>query len=87
MHVAPAESSTVVTPIKTGLPQLSSEDDVGEASVAVLIDHVQELESAAGGGDIELVVQRPHVIGRSARSRTVGRRQRKGAAHLQHHGD
>ena len=40
--------------------------------MAVLIDHVQELESAAGGGDIELVVQRTHVIGRSARSRSVG---------------
>jgi hypothetical protein len=38
-------------------------DEVGEGLASELVDHVEELDHPAGGSDVELVVERPHVIG------------------------
>jgi hypothetical protein len=38
-------------------------DEIGEGLSGELVDDVQDLDHPAGGGDIELVVERPHVIG------------------------
>ena len=38
-------------------------DVVGEGLAGELVDHVQDLDHSPGGGDVELVVQRPHVVG------------------------
>lgn len=37
--------------------------EVAQRLPGELVDHVQDLDDPPGGGDIELVVQRPHVIG------------------------
>src|SRR5262245_21940723 len=38
-------------------------DEIGEGLAGELVDDVQDLDHRAGGGDVELVVERPHVIG------------------------
>ena len=38
-------------------------DEIGERLTGELVDHVEDLDGSAGGGDIELIVQRPHVVG------------------------
>jgi hypothetical protein len=50
-------------------------DEVGEGLAGELVDDVQQLEDPAGGGDVELVVQRPHVI-RVFSAEPPGRRSR-----------
>jgi hypothetical protein len=38
-------------------------DQVGPGFAGELVHHVQDLQHPPGGGDIELVVQRPHLVG------------------------
>jgi hypothetical protein len=38
-------------------------DEVGEGLAGELVDDMEDLDDPAGGGDVELVVERPHVIG------------------------
>jgi hypothetical protein len=40
-------------------------DEIGERLAGELVDHGEKLDGPAGGGDIELVVQHPHVVGPS----------------------
>ena len=49
-------------------------DEVGEGLAGELVDDVEDLDRPAGGGDVELVVECPHVIG-PARPEPVGRRR------------
>ena len=37
-------------------------DEVGEGFAGELVNDVQDLDDPSGGGDVELVVQGPHVI-------------------------
>ena len=54
-------------------------DEIGEGLAGELVDDVEHLEHPAVGGDVELVVQRPHVIG-PMRSEPLGRVSRCPAA-------
>lgn len=38
-------------------------DHVGEGLTGELVDDMEDLGRATGGGDVELVVERPHVVG------------------------
>jgi hypothetical protein len=38
-------------------------DDIGQGLPAELVDDVEDLDHPAGGGDVELVVEGPHVVG------------------------
>jgi hypothetical protein len=50
-------------------------DEVGEGLAGELVDDVQDLDHSPGGGDVELVVEGPNVIG-SDGLEPVGRRGR-----------
>jgi hypothetical protein len=46
-------------------------DHIGQRLASELIDHVQQFDDPARGGDVELVVERPHLV-RSLRLKSVG---------------
>jgi hypothetical protein len=37
-------------------------DEISQGLAGELVDDVEDLDRAPGGGDVELVVQRPHMI-------------------------
>jgi hypothetical protein len=49
--------------------------EVGKGLAGELVDDVEDLDHPAGGGDVELVVERPHVVGPGRLQPTRGRRR------------
>jgi hypothetical protein len=50
-------------------------NEVGEGLAGELVDDVQDLDGPPGGGDVELVVERPDMV-RPLRSEPLARRRR-----------